>query len=285
MLFIGGWSLTSSTTGRQLEEAKVKLGLVRCLSVCWRCKRLISYSVVCNNKKGVEFSLMCCCWCQMVGQLQSDGLMYIWIQIAGGIMLLGFTEKWGIGHSWRGDLWLLRAEQSYSRYLLSLPRWDGVLGWFERGPFFPSLLCICQIVSIFSQDFGSANLYFVGHWCLILFGSANFSFVGQWCPILFGSANFCFLLVNDVCRPSNERKAGVVGLWVFVTSSVCVCDSSNGSQTWQVLLTTIDCVWRCYTNVVSLAIWRTNLMLHQVCWCHMLHTKSLEVSFQTSLKL
>jgi hypothetical protein len=33
-----------------------------------------------------------------------------------------------------------------------------------------------------------------------------------------------------VCRPSNERKVGVVGLWVFVTSSVCVCDSSNGSN-------------------------------------------------------
>ncbi len=40
----------------------------------------------------------------------------------------------------------------------------------------------------------------------------------------------CFLLANDVCRPSNERKVGVVGLWVFVTSSVCVCDSSNGSN-------------------------------------------------------
>jgi hypothetical protein len=271
MLFIGGWSLTSSTTGRQLEEAKVKLGLVRCLSVCWRCKRLISYSVVCNNKKGVEFSLMCCCWCQMVGQLQSDGLMYIWIQIAGGIMLLGFTEKWGIGHSWRGDLWLLRAEQSYSRYLLSLPRWDGVLGWFERGPFFPSLLCICQIVSIFSQNFGSANLCFVGYWCLILFGSANLCFVGQWSLILFGSANLCFvgqwslilfgsanlcfvgqwslilfgsanwfLLVNDVWRPSKKKGwgGGIVGVYdsfsVFVIAQV--------AQNWQVLFTTVDCI-------------------------------------------
>jgi hypothetical protein len=33
-----------------------------------------------------------------------------------------------------------------------------------------------------------------------------------------------------VCRPSNERKAGMVGLWMFVTSSVHVCDSSNGSN-------------------------------------------------------
>ncbi len=87
----------------------------------------------------------------------------------------------------------------------------------------------------------------------------------------------CFLLVNDVCRPSNERKLGMVGLWVFVIALMV--------QTWQVLLTTVDCVWRCYTNVVSLAIWRTHLMLHRVCWCHLLHTKSLEGFFSNKLKI
>jgi hypothetical protein len=93
---------------------------------------------------------MCCCWCQMVGQLQSDGLMYIWIQIAGGIMLLGITEKWGIGNSCR----LVIAQGR--TIILKVPSQSPPLGWglgvFGKGPFFSSLLCICQIVSIFSQD-------------------------------------------------------------------------------------------------------------------------------------
>jgi hypothetical protein len=153
-------------------------------------------------------------------------------------MLLGITEKWGISHSCR----LVTARgRTITLKVSSQPsplEWGFGVVW--KGPFFSSsLLCICQIVSIFSQNFGSANLCFVGYWCLILFGSANLCFVGQWPLILFGSANW-FLLVNDVWRPSKKKGwgGGIVGVYdsfsVFVIARV--------AQNWQVLFTTVDCI-------------------------------------------
>jgi len=184
-------------------------------------------------------------------------------------MLLGITEKWGISHSCR---LVIAWGRTITLKVSSQPsplEWGFGVVW--KGPFFSSLLCICQIVSIFSQNFGSANLCFVGYWCLILFGSANLCFVGQrslilfgsanlcfvgqWSLILFGSANLCFvgqwslilfgsanwfLLVNDVWRPSKKKGwgGGIVGVYdsfsVFVIAQV--------AQNWQVLFTTVDCI-------------------------------------------